>query len=100
MLGMTHTLPRWLIDDTAGIADGRVFAMHTWEPRCIGELLPLDELSGEASPTFVDLPDGQALCRVNWLDSPDGLLPEQMVDLCNDLALAMTHHQGVRDVQG
>ncbi|MBL4701669.1 MAG: hypothetical protein JKX85_10475 [Phycisphaeraceae bacterium] len=92
-LGYTRTLPRWLIDDTTGIADGRVFAVHTQEPHCIGELLPASEVE-PSDISMGELPEGQVLCHVNWQDTPD---TATMVDMANDLVLAMTHHQGVRD---
>ena len=43
MLGLEHSLPRWLIDDTADISNGRVFVFHTQTPLFVGELLPEDE---------------------------------------------------------
>lgn len=42
-----HDFPRWLIDDTSGIADARVFVAHMRTPRFVGELLP----DAEADPS-------------------------------------------------
>jgi len=92
MLGYTRTLPRWLIDDTTGIADGRIFAVHTQEPRCIGELLPEDEADTDGI-VIGGLPDAQVLCHINWIDP---IIQSELVDMANDLVLAMTHHHGLR----
>lgn len=89
---MNDPFPRWLIDDTAGIADARVFVVHLCEPRFVGELLPDDE----APPDGVTLaaPLGQTPCRIKWLDPPRFDASE----LCGSLACALRHHDTARGV--
>ena len=91
-LGLEHMLPRWLIDDTADIGNARVFAIHTQEPRLMGELLPKDEaeLSGVE---LSGLPYGEVLTRIVWIDEP----VFDADDLCRSLAEAIRRHAAVRN---
>lgn len=63
-----RTLPRWLIDDTVGLSDARIFIVHTQVPRFIGELLPEDE-AGIDGITLA-APFGQVVCGIIWIDDP------------------------------
>jgi hypothetical protein len=91
-LGLDHVLPRWLIDDTADISNARVFAVHTQEPRLIGELLPEDE-GGLDAIQLSGLPYGEILTRIVWFDDP----VFEADDLCRSLAEAIERHAAVRD---
>lgn len=88
-----HDFPRWLIDDTSGIGDARVFVTHLREPRFVGELLPDDE----ADPHGITLaaPLGQTLCHIIWFDEPRFDVNE----LCESLAAALRHHDAVRGLE-
>lgn len=90
-LGIDHSLPRWLIDDTADITNGRVFVVHTQAPRFIGELLPEDEATLDGVE-ISGLPFGQVLTRILWFDEPEFEIDE----LCRSLIDALLHHDGVR----
>ena len=91
-LGIDHTLPRWLIDDTADISNARLFAIHTQDPRLIGELLPEDE-AGLDGIQVAGLPYGEVLTRIVWLDDPIF----EADDLCRSLAEAINHHAAIRN---
>ena len=82
--------PRWLIDDTAGISDARVFVAHLATPRFVGELLPEDEAPIDG--ITLTAPNGQTLCRIEWTDDPVFDADE----LCRSLADALAHHEAVR----
>lgn len=87
---MPETFPRWLIDDTTGIADARVFVAHLNEPRFVGELLPDEE--AELGGVTIAAPLGQTLCRIKWFDPPRFDASE----LCESLAAALRRHDAVR----
>lgn len=91
MLGIDHTLPRWLIDDSADVTNARVFAIHTQEPRLIGELLPSEEAALEGIE-LSGLPYEEVLTRIVWIDDP----VFDADDLCRSLAAAIEHHAAVR----
>jgi len=90
--GTDYMLPRWLIDDSAGITNARVFAIHTQEPRLIGELLPERE-AGLEGIQLTGLPYGEVLARIVWIDDP----VFDADDLCRSLARAIEHHATVRN---
>jgi len=91
-LGIDHSLPRWLIDDTADVSNARIFALHTHEPRLIGELLPEEE-AGLDGIQLSGLPYGEVLTRILWFDDP----VFDADDLCRSLAEAIEHHAAVRE---
>lgn len=72
-------LPRFLIDDTAGLGDAQVFVMHTQTPRFIGELVPEDEASVIGQIELSGLPYHEVLTNIHWIDEPsfdpDELIP-------------------------
>jgi hypothetical protein len=82
--------PRWLIDDTAGIGDARVFIAHTIKPRFVGELLPVDE--GPIDGITFPAPMGQVVCNIAWHDEP--IFDSQ--ELLGSMAKAILHHDSVR----
>lgn len=90
-LGLTRSLPRWLIDDTSDVSNARIFCMHTQSPMFIGELLPEEEaeLSGLE---IVGLPAGQVLTHITFLHKPCPL-PD---DLARSLTQAIQQHDAVR----
>ena len=87
---IAHGFPRWLIDDTAGIGDARVFVAHMRTPRFVGELLP----DAEADPSGVTFaaPLGQTLCRIIWFDETRF----DAAEICESLAAAIRRHDVVR----
>lgn len=87
---MTIQFPRWLIDDTTGISEGRVFVAHLQTPRFVGELLPDAEADLEGF-TF-SVPGGQSLCKIAWFDEP----VFDAGELCRSLAISVEHHDAVR----
>ena len=91
-LSIDHTLPRWLIDDTADATNARIFAFHTQEPRLIGELLPEEE-AGLEGIQLSGLPYGEVLTRILWFDDP----VFDAEDLCRSLREAIEHHAAIRD---
>ena len=82
--------PRWLIDDTTGIANGRIFVAHLALPRFVGELLP-DEEAPIDGVTF-SAPCSQSLCRIYWIDEP----VFDAGEIAESLARAINHHDSVR----
>lgn len=90
-LGIEHSLPRWLIDDTADVTNARMFAVHTQEPRLLGELLPGDEAELEGIE-LAGLPYGEILTRIVWIDDP----VFDANDLCRSLREAIERHAAVR----
>lgn len=91
-LGIDRVLPRWLIDDTADVTNARVFAIHTQEPRLIGELLPEEE-AGLEGIQLSGLPYGEVLTGIVWMDDP----VFDPNDLCGSLRQAIEHHAAVRE---
>lgn len=89
---MAIQFPRWLIDDTTGISDGRVFVAHMQAPRFVGELLPDDEATIDGITLAAPL--GQTLCNLVWFDEPRFDADE----LCRSLAVAIQHHDAIRGV--
>jgi len=89
-LGLEHTLPRFLIDDTSDITNARVFVVHTQEPRFIGELMPGDE--SEVTGITFSCSSGEVLCRIVWIDDPefDGQ------ELTSSLNEAVNKHWSIR----
>ncbi|HUT58855.1 MAG TPA: hypothetical protein VNA25_13495 [Phycisphaerae bacterium] len=95
-LGIDHSLPRWLIDDTADISNARIFCVHTQFPRMIGELLPEDEAELE-SFQISGLPCHQVLCRIAATDQASyDQIVEMAADLAGSLAEAIDRHEAVR----
>lgn len=86
--------PRWLIDDTTGIADARIYVVHTQAPRFIGELLPDDEAA--LSGITFGCPGGQTLCLIEWIDPPQGF---DYTEMSLSLSQAINHHDNIRDNQ-
>lgn len=82
--------PRWLIDDTTGITDARVFVAHMQRPRFIGELMPDDE--ADISGITLEAPFHQTVCRIEWFDDPVFDADE----LCRSMAEAIRHNDAVR----
>ena len=89
-LGVEHSLPEWLIDDTADITNARVFVVHTQEPRFVGELLPEEE--AEISGITISTIDHQVVCRITWINDP----VFDVNKLCSSLAHALRHHFAIR----
>lgn len=85
-------LPRFLIDDTAGISDAQIFVIHTQTPRFIGELVPEDEASPLGQIELTGLPLRQVLTNIVWFDDssfdPNELIPS--------LAKAIERHDAIR----
>lgn len=86
---MHSQFPRFLIDDTTGIVDGRVFVAHMAEPRFVGELMPDDEADIEG--ITLAAPFGQTVCRITWFDEP-----RIDDDLLWSLSVAVNHYDSVR----
>lgn len=82
--------PRWMIDDTSGIADARVFVAHMQSPRFVGELLPDDEAPIDG--ITISAPLGQTVCRICWFDSP----VFDASELSASLKRAIEHHDNSR----
>lgn len=72
MLGVTCTLPRWLIDCTSDLANQRLFFVHTQRPELIGELVPHAEVPANEVPAALKTTLGLTLCRIIWKESPAG----------------------------
>lgn len=72
MLGVTCTLPRWLIDCTSDLAHQRLFFVHTQRPELIGELIPQAEVPASENAAALRTTLGLTLCRIIWKDSPAG----------------------------
>jgi len=87
---MFSQFPRWLIDDTSGITDARVFVAHMMPPRFVGELMPDDE--ADIAGVTLAAPLGQTVCRITWFDDPV-FDPEELIA---SLADAIHHHDAVR----
>lgn len=85
-------MPRFLIDDTAGISDAQIFVVHTQTPRFIGELVPEDEAEVIGQIELTGLPDHEVLTRIVWIDDPifdpDELIPA--------MAQAIENHAAAR----
>ena len=90
-----HDHPQWIIDDTAGITDARVFVVHTTHPRCIGEAMPDDE--HDPSGTTFSLPTGETLCKITWIDHVAGLPDAWWQSFIESLHAAWEHHWAVRE---
>ena len=88
-------MPRWLIDDTAGISAARVFVVHTEFPRFFGELMPDDE--HDPAGATIAAPFGWTLCRIEWIDR----VPATAIDegLVRSLGQAVSHWDAVRGSQ-
>lgn len=85
--------PRWLIDDTSGFSDARVFIVHLAAPRFVGELVPDDEAQAEIlGGITIAAPYHQSIVRIEWIDEP--VFDAQ--ELCESLARAVRHHDAVR----
>lgn len=82
--------PRWLIDDTTGVADARVFVAHMAVPRFVGELLPEEEAPLDG--VTIAAPLGQVLCRIEWFDPPEFDANE----LAQSLSRAIDHWDQIR----
>lgn len=91
VLGLDHSLPRWLIDDTADVENARVFAMHTQTPRLIGEILPEDEAELDGVE-LSGLPGQVVLSRIIWFDDPIF----DADDMCGSLGEAILKHEAIR----
>jgi len=91
-LGLDHSLPRWLIDDTADITNARVFIFHTQEPRFIGEVLPDDEPGALLGGITISAGHGESLCRIIWIDDP----VFDAEELCRSLREALEEHFAIR----
>lgn len=89
-LSIEHSLPEWLIDDTANITNARVFVVHTQKPRFIGELMPGDE--AEISGLKIVTLKNQVLCRIFWIDDP----VFDANELCRSLDQALQQHFSLR----
>ncbi len=87
---MHRQFPRWMIDDTSGVTDGRVFVAHMQTPRFVGELMPDDE--HDPAGVTIAAPGGQTICRIEWFDEPGGW----SADFHESLARALDHHDAVR----
>ena len=83
--------PVWLIDDTSGISDARVFIAHLAEPRFVGELMPDDE--HDPSGLTIACPLGQTLCRIVAMGPQPLTVTDGMID---SLHRAILHHDTVR----
>lgn len=94
MVDLVRDIPRWLIDDTSDVGEARIFAVHTWKPRLIGELLPEAE-AGLEGLQLSGLPFDQVLTRILWLDPPIF----DADDLCRSLAEAIDRHAAARGWQ-
>ena len=81
---------RWVIDDTAGITEGRVFVVHLEDPSFVAELIPEDE--APISGLTVSAPFGQVLCNIHWLHEP-GTISSEMIQ---SLTAAINHHWNTR----
>lgn len=84
--------PRWLIDDTAGVSDGRIFVAHMIAPRFVGELLPDDE--ADIHGITLAAPMGQTVCRIVWFDEP----VFDSEELLSSMAKAIRHHDHTRGI--
>lgn len=93
MLGVDHSLPQFLIDDTSDITNARIFVVHTQTPRFIGELLPEEEAELDGITISVN-PGDQVLCRINWIDRPRS--DSQLSALIKSLREAIDRHDAVR----
>ncbi len=89
-----HDHPEWIIDDTSGITDARMFIVHTTFPRFVGEALPDDE--HDPSGTTFSLPNGETLCKIDWIDSTDAMTDDAWQSMVKNLHTAWEHHWAVR----
>lgn len=69
MLGMTHTLSRWLMDDTTEQAKQRIFCVHTQAPEFIGEIRRTDTIDSSDGSLLLHSPLGYTLCRIRSRDA-------------------------------
>lgn len=89
---MAIKYPRWLIDDTTGISEARIFVAHLEHPRFAGELLPAEK--ADLGGITVSAPGGQVLCKIHWF-APPVFDPEE---LAGSLAKAIDHYESVRGI--
>jgi len=82
-------IPEWLIDDTSGISEARVYVAHTREPRFYAELVPEDEADPDG--IYIEA-TGELLCQVRWIDAP--VFDADAIG--RSLAEALAHHWAVR----
>lgn len=82
--------PRWLIDDTSGISDARVFIAHTIKPCFVGEILPADE--APVAGVTLAAPMNQVVCNIVWYDDP--VFDSQ--EMLESMFKAILHHDSVR----
>ncbi len=86
-------LPRWLIDDTAGIGDARIFVIHTQEPRFVAEHFPDGE--ADVSNFVISVADGD-LVVLQWLGEPPDPREIDATELIKSFNAAMDLHAAVR----
>ena len=85
-------MPRFLIDDTAGISDAQVFVVHTLTPRFVGELVPEDEASVIGQIELSGLPYHEVLTNIKWIDDPI-FDPNELIPA---MAAAIENHAAAR----
>ncbi len=69
MLGMTHTLSRWLMDDTTEQSKQRIFCIHTQAPEFIGEIRRTATIEPSDGTLLLHSPLGYTLCRIRSRDA-------------------------------
>ncbi|MGV3605221.1 MAG: hypothetical protein ACO1RA_02355 [Planctomycetaceae bacterium] len=92
--GQIPGFPRWLIDDTAAIADACIFVFHTRWPRFLCELIPNDELTAEDLRLSIAAPHEQSLARIQWIDNAKGA---DLAEIAKAFQRAYHHHESVRE---
>lgn len=91
-------MPRFLIDDTAGISDARVLVTHTRMPRFVGELFTANEDGVFDAPFMlggltISLSCTEVVAIFDWIDPPV-FDPNELIPA---LRAALEAHWSVRE---